>query len=94
MTDKTKELWDDLEQAFLKNDTETPIHTLLVFRVYEKKIREGYARELGFDPETLDSMLDDLLDATEDLGSKEAEIVKQVADTTADLAEGNSPPGE
>jgi len=87
MTDGVKELWDNLEEAFVETDTKTPIHTLLVFRVFQRKIMEGYCRELDMEIEAgrLNEMFDDLADVTEELGEKDAETVKQVADQIKDL---------
>jgi hypothetical protein len=85
MADELEQLWDDVEEAFLENDTDTPIHSLLVFRVFERKIREGYCRELGMEPEVVDSLLEELADVSEDIGPKSAETVREVADQVEDI---------
>jgi len=85
MADELEQLWDDVEEAFLENDTDTPIHSLLVFRVFERKIREGYCRELDMEPEVVDSLLEELADVSEDIGPRSAETVRKVADQVEDI---------
>jgi len=85
MPDEVKQLWDDLEAAFLENDTDTPVHSMLVFRVFERKIREGYCRELDMDPDVLDDALEELADVSEDVGPRTAETVREVADKVEDI---------
>ena len=80
MTDEVKQLWDDLEEAFLESDTDTPVHSMLVFRVFERKIREGYCRKLEMDPDVLDNALEELADVSEQVGPKNAETIREVAD--------------
>ena len=86
MSDNVEEFWDDLETAFVESDWDSPLHRLLVLRVFESKVRENMCKDLGVDPNELDSALSELEDITEQAGPKTAATVKKVADKTAGIA--------
>ena len=88
MSDDVKEFWDELEQVYVENGTDTPLHTLLALRVFETKVRENICETLGVDAAELDGALAELESVTDKVGPRSAETIQRVADITADKATG------